>query len=131
MAMSEMFSEGGGSGIVTGETDAVTAKSEDITINTGLSSVKRFWAICYLTNWNPNYIQVLWYDADHDSTTYSGGCITTNANAYNKANVALNSATNQYGAGIASVSGGTVTIKTASGNNDYAGVGQKFRWYAE
>ena len=124
---------GGGIKVVTDETATVTTTSESITINTGLSTVKRFWAICYLTNWNPNYIQMLWYDADHDSTTYSGGCITTNANAYNKANVALNSAPNQYGASIVSVNSpsGTVTIKTASGNNDYAGVGLKFKWYAE
>ena len=121
----------GGSGIVTGETATVTAKSEDLTIDTGLSSVKRFWAIMYLTNWNPSYVQMLWYDADNSTTTFSGGCVTTNSNAYNKANVSLGTNATTYGASVVSVSGGTVTIKTASYATEYAGVGLKFKWYAE
>lgn len=121
---------GGGGGAVSGETDAITSASETITINTGLSTIKRFYAFIYLTDWTPNYLEFVHYDADHSTTTYIGGTNYGPSN-YGGLNVTLGTYPNaNYSMKMDAPSGGMVTLTTAVSAN-YAGTGKKIRWFAE
>lgn len=111
------------------ETKAVTGQNETITINTGLSSVKKFIAYQFLTSWTPNYVQVLMYDADHASDKYVGACIYPGS-AYSNVNASLGTRAQTYTASL-DISGGTVTIVTQNTDDRYAGKNLKWFWYAE
>lgn len=98
---------GGDSGAYGTCTDT-TGNAQTVTINTGLTSIKRFMMYC-LGNTGSSVIAFVTYNYDLSSTNY----ITyVGSNSYNKA---IGTATGYaYGPMVNSISGGTITLKTGA-----------------
>lgn len=129
MLMKQLTGGTVGGGAKFQETRAVTGQNDTITIDTGLSSVKKFVAYQFLTSWTPNYVQVLMYDADHASDKYVGACLYSNG-TYSSVNASLGTRAQTYTASL-DISDGTVTIVSQNTDDRYAGKNLKWLWYAE
>lgn len=130
-------SGGGGGSAVSGDGfydnnntyQTETADGQDMRIETGLSTVKRFILMA-----NPKYSsyttykQVVEYDADVDSSNYGCCCIYGTA-GYGGSPLAIGTQSNAFAFRIMSISGGTVTLKAAA--NTYYGACNNIRWFAE
>lgn len=125
---------GGGSNVVSGESDTITGASETITINTGLSEITRFFAYFYCDAWNPSYFEYIFYDKDHSTTKYIGA-VNYGSSNFGQLSVDLGTYPHpSYCMKMDAPSDGTVTITTATTGTtagSYAGVGKKIRWFAE
>lgn len=121
---------GGDNGIVYGdkillngvEATATTDKNQTFTIDTGLTTIKHFILRCRSTD--GSYWNCIEIDTDEVSGQYywaiTGYCGQNN----------YNSTTNNRQLCVVSVSGGVVTLCTASINATFGCVNH-FRWYAE
>ena len=112
----EASSVSGGGSIKSGTIETTTA-GQELTIDTGLSSINRFSCIAY----NPTYSSALLYhEIIYDPTSYIGaGKFYTatghsNGNLYDDGIMSIGSAQTQRGWVITSISGGTITIKIGS-----------------
>lgn len=123
MKMPTNVGSGGGSGAVFGdkvkvngvETSAVTTTSTDFVVETGLSAIKHF--LLMFKTPTTNYYMSLIYSPDYfgdKSVSTLAPKTTTGASAYENA-VGANAQT--VPVVIRSVSGGTITLRTA---NDYS-----------
>lgn len=140
MAKSQInFGEvGGGGNAVSGEgfydssnvyQTSTTTTSQDMRIETGLSSVKRFMLRANPTYYTmKTYTSVLEYDADVDSTKY-GCCCMYSSGAYGSNQLAVGTGSHNQGFRLVSISGGTVTLKSASAT--HYGECDNIRWFAE
>ena len=106
-----------------------TSDGQDMRIETGLTTVKRFMfmAIPKYSGYR-SYRQVLEYDADVDSSNYGCCCIYGSA-GYGGVPLAIGTQSNAFAFRVMSISGGTITLKSAA--NAYYGACDNIHWYAE
>lgn len=116
-----MAAASGGGSAKSGTTNA-TSVNEQIAIDTGLTSISKF--VWFAMNNNNNAQQIITYDADLGSV-FTTAFPATSAGYCKRP---IGSAVTSTNPTVVSVSGGTITIKMASGSgygNCKAGV-----WYA-
>ena len=108
---------------------STTTTSQDMRIETGLTSVKRFMLMA-----NPTYStmvtfkSILEYDADVNANKYGVSCIY-NGGAYGSCPLDVGTGSHNQGFRLISISGGTVTLKSASAV--HYGECNNIRWFAE
>ena len=106
-----------------------TSDGQDMRIETGLSTVKRFMLMARPSlSAFTSFKSVLEYDADVDSSNF-GCCFIYNGGAYGSSPLTIGTGDNQYCCRMMSISGGTITLKSAS-RSDY-GKFNNIRWFAE
>ena len=107
---------GGGNNGAYGTTTDVQGANQTVTINTGLSQIKRFY-IFYTGNTGGGVRATAQYNDDISQTNYQGFYWNGNTTG-NFADKAIGTASGiAYVASIASISGGTVTLKTSTNAN--------------
>ena len=138
MALIRASKSSGGSSIATGEISTIMTASETKAIDTGLSTIKRFTLVGWITSsTNTISAQCLTYDKDYSSNTYSSYEITaptTTSNTvsgYGATQLSFGGSINACFV-IVSISGGTVTIKAPSATQ-YSTTAKDYHlyWYAE
>lgn len=108
---------------------STSATSTDMTIKTGLSTVKRFMLRANPTySTMATYTSILEYDADVDSTKY-GGSLMYSSGAYGSNQLAVGTGSHNQCFRLISISGGTVTLKSASAT--HYGEVNNIKWFAE
>ena len=105
-------SSGGGIAGAYGTCTDVTGNAQTVTINTGLTNVKRFMLNCN-GNSNGTTIVFVTYNESISQTNYKVSSLANNT-VYDKA---IGTASGYaYGPQIASINGGTITLKTGANN---------------
>lgn len=129
---------GGGSNVVTGEVAGTITASSTITIDTGLSEVKKFTLVGWLVmSTNALSAQCLEFDKDYSSNTFSSFEISAPTTAsstvtgYGATTLSFGAATTASFS-ISSISGGIVTL-TAPSATQFSTSAKSFHlyWYAE
>lgn len=108
-------SSGGSNNGAYGTTTDVQGANQTVTINTGLTSIKRFF-IYYLCNAAATIKCWETYNYDLSSTKYQAVNQTSSAATFVEKDIGTASG-NTYISQIASISGGTVTMQTTTNAN--------------
>ena len=126
----ETSSGGGGGNAKSGTAPDVTAASQNVQIDTGLSSVKKFSLFAKMTNYTYPAIQLLHYDDDVNAGKYDAVMVTNTAYAVGNSGTNVGTAVNTYTFKLDSIVGGTVNLVAASGGDIYAKC-TDIQWFAE
>ena len=126
----ETSSGGGGGNVKSGTAPDVTAASQNVQIDTGLSSVKRFSLFAKMTNYTYPAIQLLHYDDDVNAGKYDAVMVTNTAYAVGNSGTNVGTAVNTYTFKLDSIVGGTVNLVAATGGDIYAKC-TDIQWFAE
>ena len=126
----ETSSGGGGGNVKSGTAPDVTAASQNVQIDTGLSSVKRFSLFAKMTNYTYPAIQLLHYDDDVNTGKYDAVMVTNAAYAVGNSGTNVGTAVNTYTFKLDSIVGGTVNLVAATGGDIYAKC-TDIQWFAE
>ena len=116
--------------VKSGTAPDVTAASQDVRIDTGLSSVKKFSLFAKMTNYTYPAIQLLHYDDDVNAGKYDAVMVTNTAYAVGNSGTNVGTAVNTYTFKLDSIVGGTVNLVAASGGDIYAKC-TDIQWFAE
>lgn len=120
----------GGGNVKSDTAPDVTAASQNVQIDTGLSQVKKFSLFAKMTNYTYPAIQLLHYDDDVNTGKYDAVMVTNTSYAVGNSGVNVGTAANQYTFKLDSIVGGTVNLVAASGGDIYAKC-TDVHWYAE
>lgn len=126
----ETSSGGGGGNAKSGTAPDVTAASQNVQIDTGLSSVKKFSLFAKMTNYTYPAIQLLHYDDDVNAGKYDAVMVTNTAYAVGNSGTNVGTAVNTYTFKLDSIVGGTVNLVAATGGDIYAKC-TDIQWFAE